>query len=92
MSVRLRRFKPVVDQIAPLLEELFPGLGDGASPKAVDGWADHRGNPRRCRADYPNGWRVDFRINAKGQLTSRLASLRLGTKFSGPRGSAAEQE
>lgn len=92
MSVRLRRYKPVVAEVAPLLEELFPGLGDGEQPRVVDGWADYRGRPRRCRADYPNGWRVDLRINAKGQMTSRSASLRLVTQFTGQRGSAAEQE
>lgn len=77
MKVRLRRFKPDMVQLAPLLEELFPGLADGQAPSTLDGWSDPRGNPRRCRADYPNGWRVDVRMNAKGQLTSRTASLRL---------------
>lgn len=78
MSERLRKFDPDVARIAPLLEELFPGMGDGELPSTIVGWADANGRPRRCRADYPNGWRVEFRLNAKGQLTSRTGSLKLG--------------
>lgn len=63
-------------QVAPLLAELFP-VGDGEPPLAVDGWFDRQGRPRRARADYANGWRVELRLSEKGELTTSSATIRL---------------
>lgn len=71
-----RRSPIDVVQVAPLLEQLFP-VGDGALPIAVDGWFDRQGRPRRARADYANGWRVELRISAQGKMTSSSATIRM---------------
>lgn len=67
------------DKLAPVLAEMFP-VGDGELPTAVDGWFDRQGRPRRVRADYPNGWRIEFRLSVKRTVTSSSASIRLVTK------------
>jgi hypothetical protein len=71
---RRARLDPV--QVAPLLEQIFP-CGDGQPPIAVDGWFDRQGRPRRARADYANGWRIEFRLSEKGKMTSSSATVRL---------------
>lgn len=61
---------------APLLAEMFP-VGDGEEPTQVIVYRDRRNTIRYGIADYPNGWSIRFNCNAKGELTSKSASLRL---------------
>lgn len=79
MSRKYRRARLDPERIAKLISEVLPVGGDELPIDAV-GWFDGSGKPRRARADYPNGWRVEIRISAKGDLTSRSASLRLVTE------------
>lgn len=74
-----RRYALDSAQLAPVLAELFP-VGDGELPTVVDGWFDRQGRPRRVRADYPNGWRIEFRLSVKRTVTSSSATLRLVTR------------
>ncbi|RIA44057.1 hypothetical protein DFR49_2293 [Hephaestia caeni] len=73
-SLRRAALDPV--ELAEVLHDVFPVAG-GAAPESVIGWFDAADRPRRVRADYANGWRVEMRLNAKGSLTSRCASSRM---------------
>lgn len=61
---------------ASVLAEMF-SVGGGDDPSQVIVYRDRRGIIRYGIADYPNGWSIRFNCNAKGELTSRSASLRL---------------
>jgi|GEM_PF-1274115 len=63
-------------EFASALAEISP-LGDGEQPEAVLGWKLLRGHWTRLRAIYPNGWSLEVRLNAKGQVTSYTASLKV---------------
>ena len=76
----LRTFKPDIAKLAPVLAELC-ALGDGKDPVECIGWADDAGKPRRLRADYENGWRIEIRLRANGSISSWRASLKLRAKY-----------
>lgn len=76
MSRKYRRAVLDPARIDTLLTEVLP-IGGGELPISAVGWFDAQRRPRRARADYPNGWRVEIRISAKGDLTHRSASLHL---------------
>jgi len=79
---RLSCHRLVVELAAPLLEQAMP-IGGGALPDVVLGWRDSCGRIRRVRADYPNGWRLDLRVNTRGEITSHHGSIRLRGKVRG---------
>lgn len=86
MSVRRQSKRPATQRFAlnpaelgAALAEILP-VGDGADPLTVDGWYDNQGRPRRLRADYANGWRIEVRLSVDLKVTSRSASFRLVTK------------
>lgn len=66
-----------------LLEEIMP-IGDGQPPERVLAWVDQRGNFRRVRADYANGWTLTvFFTKPKGgkvSVSSCKASMRMAAK------------
>lgn len=62
---------------APLSEIMT--IGEGELPIEVIGWFAGA-TLRRVRADYPNGWRLQFSINDQGYATRICASLRFVVK------------
>lgn len=59
--------------LAPTFAELC-GVGDGV-PSRVDGWFDAKGNPRRAKAHYANGWSIEVRLTADGKMSSWKAAF-----------------
>lgn len=53
---------------AAMLHKVMP-IGDGAMPDSVIIWRQPDGKPRRVRAEYPNGWRLQFSISVKGVVS-----------------------
>ena len=87
MSGRKRPKRPATKRVAldpatlaPVLAELYP-VADGTDPEAVHGWYDRQGRPRRLRADYANGWRIEARLSVDLKVTSSSASIRLVSKI-----------
>jgi hypothetical protein len=64
--------------VAESLHNVMP-IGDGDVPVEVLAWF-LGGSLRRVRADYPNGWRLQFSINEKGFATRVCASLHIPVK------------
>jgi hypothetical protein len=69
-------------KVADLLEEVMP-IDKGAEPRTVTGWFQG-GDLRRVRADYPNGWRLQFMISTDGYVSRVQATLRLVMKARKP--------
>ena len=49
-------------------------------PIDVFAWTDGRGVIRRADATYADGWKVRLNFNARQQLTSRSATVKLVTE------------
>ncbi len=63
---------------ADLLTTVMPIPGEDA-PHEVMGWFQ-AGKLRRVRADYPNGWRLQFSISVRGGISRVQANLKLTIK------------
>lgn len=79
MSPTLSLHRLQADRATDLLRTIMP-IGGDDPPDEVIGWRDLAGRIRRVRADYPNGWRLHARFNAKGELISSRAQIKLSTK------------
>jgi hypothetical protein len=68
-----RRLAP--ESAANLLGQVS-GIGGGEEPTNVLG-CFQGGHLRRVRADYPNGWRLQFSISPRGIISRVKGSLHL---------------
>lgn len=76
-SQKLVRFKMEMSgEIVDLLKELAP-VGEGAEMTSLTGWRDGRGNPRRARAVYDNGWALELFFTQPRDGKIRLSSYRM---------------
>ncbi len=76
-SQKLVRFKMAADgEIVSLLKQLAP-VGDDAVLSSLIGWRDGRGNPRRARGVYDNGWMVELFFTQPRDGKIRLSSYRV---------------
>lgn len=87
-SQKLTRFNLTHDEeLLALLKELTPVAAD-ATVSSLVGWRDTRGNLRRARGVYDNGWSIDlfltlpkdgkvslssYRINWRGEIRGKAA-------------------
>lgn len=68
---------PTAAMLAELRDLTFiPQLPDAGEPKMA-GYYDRQGKLRRVVLSYPDGWRAQVNINAKGYITSSRTSLSL---------------
>lgn len=81
-KLRASKIRPyalaVTEASTALCKEVLP-VGGEEQPFALTGWRDSSGRCRRVRAEYANGWELNFRINIKGEITSSSARIRLVT-------------
>ncbi|MFC0686413.1 hypothetical protein [Novosphingobium clariflavum] len=75
---KLRKGRCDPKQAAELFKQVMP-IND-LEPKEVFAWFDGRDVIRRAEATYADGWKVRLNFDARQQLTSRSATLKLDTK------------
>lgn len=68
---------PTPAVLAELQEFVFFGQRPEAGEPTLHGYYDRRGKLRRIVARYPDGWKAQINIDARGYVTSSRASLKL---------------
>jgi hypothetical protein len=75
MKARFTEHAGDIARTTPLLHDIMP-IGAGETPVGVTLWRQADGRIRRVRADYPNGWRLQFSISVNGVVSRVRASCR----------------
>lgn len=71
---------PTAHALAELEEVMFIPQRPDAGEPMMDGFYDRQGKLRRVVLRYPDGWRAQVNVNARGYVTSSSMSLSLTVK------------
>jgi hypothetical protein len=71
---------PTAAALAELEDVMFIPQRPDAGEPMIDGFYDRQGNLRRVVLRYPDGWRAQVNLNARGFITSSSCSLSIHVK------------
>lgn len=77
---------PTAAALAELEDVMFIPQRPDAGEPLMDGFYDRQGKLRRIVLRYPNGWRAQVNVNARGHVTS--SSMHVSLKVSGEEAAA----